>query len=85
MLGFMLLEALLEIVVTTLHPLTADYFEHTPPGLLLMGIRRFKGSLYSKGFGGDDVHRNRAHPRNAGKRFFVVKLATCKGAGVIAH
>lgn len=35
MLGFMLLEALLGIVVTTLHPLTPEYFEHTPPAMML--------------------------------------------------
>ena len=35
MLGFMLLEALLDIVVTTLHPLTPEYFERTPPALTL--------------------------------------------------
>ena len=35
MLGFMLLEALLGIVVTTLHPLTPEYFERTPPALTL--------------------------------------------------
>ncbi len=58
MLGFMLLETLLGIVVTTLHPLTPDYFEHTPPAmvmrlprliilpaLLLMAIRRSRNSL----------------------------------------
>lgn len=55
MLGFMLLETLLGIVVTTLHPLTPEYFEYTPPGLvarvpkliliptlLFMAIRRSK-------------------------------------------
>ena len=35
MLGFMLLGMLFGIVVTTLHPLTPDYYEHTPPGLLV--------------------------------------------------
>ena len=34
MLGFMLIEALLGIVVTTLHPLTPEYFERTPPALI---------------------------------------------------
>ena len=34
MLGFMLLETLLGIVATTLHPLTPEYFEYTPPGLV---------------------------------------------------
>ena len=34
MLGFMLLETLLGVVVTTLHPLTPEYFEYTPPGLV---------------------------------------------------
>ena len=33
MLGFMLLEGLLGIIVTTLHPLTPEYFEYTPPAL----------------------------------------------------
>ena len=55
MLGFMLLETLLGIVVTMLHPLTPEYFEYTPPGLvarvpkliliptlLFMAIRRSK-------------------------------------------
>ena len=55
MLCFMLLETLLGIVVTTLHPLTPEYFEYTPPGLvarvpkliliptfLFMAIRRSK-------------------------------------------
>ncbi len=58
MLGFMLLEALLGIVVTTLHPLTPEYFESTPPGLivrlpklivlptlLLMAIHRSKAEM----------------------------------------
>ena len=35
MLGFMLLETLLGIVVTTLHPLTPEYFEHTPPAMIM--------------------------------------------------
>ncbi|HIL80681.1 MAG TPA: hypothetical protein EYG54_05375 [Myxococcales bacterium] len=34
MLGLMLLGSLLGIVVTTLHPLTPEYFEYTPPGLV---------------------------------------------------
>jgi len=34
MLCFMLLEALLGLVVTALHPLTPEYFEHTPPALV---------------------------------------------------
>jgi len=34
MLGFLLLETLLGIVATTLHPLTPEYFERTPPGLM---------------------------------------------------
>ena len=53
MLGFMLLETLFGIVVTTMHPLTPEYYEYTPPALiarmprlivvptlLLMAIRR---------------------------------------------
>jgi len=35
MLGFMLLETLLGFVVTTLHPLTPEYFAHAPPALVL--------------------------------------------------
>ena len=35
MLGFMLLETLLGIAVTTLHPLTPEYFEHTPPAMIM--------------------------------------------------
>ena len=34
MLCFMLLEALLGLVVTALHPLTPEYFEYTPPALV---------------------------------------------------
>lgn len=34
MLCFMLLETLLGTVVTTLHPLTPEYFEHTPPAMV---------------------------------------------------
>jgi hypothetical protein len=34
MIGFMLLEMLLGIVVTTLHPLTPEYFEYTPPAMV---------------------------------------------------
>jgi len=63
MLGFLLLETLLGIVVTTLHPLTPEYFEHTPPGLmarvpklivlpmlLLMAIRRSKKEMEKDSF-----------------------------------
>ena len=55
MLAFILLETLFGIVVTTLHPLTPEYYEHTPPALiaripklivlptlLFMAIRRSK-------------------------------------------
>jgi hypothetical protein len=35
MLGFALLETLFGIVVTTSHPLTPEYYQYTPPGLLL--------------------------------------------------
>lgn len=35
MLGFMLLETFLSFVVTTLHPLTAEYFEHPPPAMMV--------------------------------------------------
>ncbi|MCH2171891.1 hypothetical protein MK489_13990 [Myxococcota bacterium] len=35
MLGFMLLETLLGIVVTTLHPLTPEYYEYTPPAMVI--------------------------------------------------
>ena len=34
MLCLLLLEVLLGLVVTTLHPLTPEYFEYTPPGLV---------------------------------------------------
>jgi len=35
MLGFMLLETLFGLVVTTLHPLTPDYYEYVPPAMSL--------------------------------------------------
>jgi len=35
MLGFMLLETLFGFVVTTLHPLTPEYYEYTPPALIV--------------------------------------------------
>ena len=58
MLAFMLLETLFGIVVTTLHPLTPDYYVYTPPAmivripqlvviptLLFMAIQRSRGVM----------------------------------------
>lgn len=58
MLGFALLETIFGIVVTTLHPLTPEYYQYTPPALILrvpqliliptllfMAIRRSKAEM----------------------------------------